>query len=142
MTRPSRDETMMGLAFMIAERSTCSRRQVGAVAVDNMGRVLSMGHNGVAAGETHCTDVPCSGATLPSGSGLEVCQAVHAEINCLLFCPDVMKIDTIYVTTSPCHLCIRALLNTSCQRIVYEELYDDVPLQRWANVGRVSEQTL
>jgi dCMP deaminase len=132
--RPSRDETMMTLAYAIAERSTCARRKVGAVAVSSLGRVLSMGHNGVATGEVHCTDQPCAGADLPSGTGLAECRAIHAESNMLLFCPDVMQIDTMYSTTAPCDLCVRLLLNTSCRRIVYAEEYDQAALDRWMSL--------
>ena len=136
MTRPTRDETMLAIAFTIARRSTCARREVGAVLTDANGRVLAVGHNGVAMGEVHCVDEPCAGVGLPSTTGLDVCLAAHAEMNCLTFCPDVMRIDTIYVTASPCSHCVRYLLNTSCRRIVYEEPYDDAAVARWTRSGR------
>lgn len=138
--RPSRDETMMALARTIAERSTCVRRQVGAVAVDAHGRVLAMGHNGVAMGELHCVDVPCAGANLPSGQGLDVCESEHAERNLLSFTDDITKIDTIYITASPCTGCVRGLLNTGAKRLVYAELYDKVALERWHRSGRTSQK--
>lgn len=141
MTRPTRDETMMILARTIAKRSTCPRREVGAVVVDVNGRVLSMGHNGVAMGEPHCSDGnPCGGESHAHGVGLVACFACHAEMNALLFCPDVMKIDTIYTTASPCAMCIRYLLNTSCRRIVYAETYDSTSLERWLRAGRKEEK--
>lgn len=121
--RPSRDETMLQLAETIAKRSTCGRRQVGCVLVDEHGRVLSMGHNGVPRGWQHCTESPCKGVGLASGSGLDQCVAVHAEQNALLFCSDVMKIQTVYVTASPCISCIKMLMNTSAFRIVFREQY-------------------
>lgn len=123
MTRPSRDATMMRIAQTIAQRSTCVRRQVGCVMTDKHGRVVSMGHNGVAMGQPHCTNHPCPGAKLASGTGLDTCQALHAEQNALLFSPDVMKIHTCYVTASPCTSCVKLLLNTSCTRIVFLERY-------------------
>lgn len=123
MTRPSRHETMLKLANTIAERSTCGRRQVGCVITDENGRVISMGHNGVAKGQVHCTELPCPGANCPSGTGLDLCQAIHAEQNALLFCPDVMKIHACYVTASPCVHCVKMLLNTSCQEIHFLEEY-------------------
>ncbi len=142
MTRPSRDETMMDLARTIARRSTCARRRVGAVLVDANGRVLSLGHNGVAMGEVHCTDEPCAGVGLPSNHGLGTCLACHAETNALIFCANVMRIETLYVTASPCTMCVRSLLNTSCRRIVYEELYDDASLARWERAGRIADQLI
>lgn len=121
----------MDIARTIGRRSTCPRRQVGAVLVDALGRVLSVGHNGVARGERHCTDEPCGGAGMASGVGLDQCNACHGEANSLIFCPDVERIDTLYVTVSPCTHCIRLLLNTSCRRIVYAEPYDPAALARW-----------
>lgn len=134
--RPSRPDTMMGVARLLAQRSTCQRRRVGAVLVDDRHRILATGHNGVPMNSPHCLDHPCPGVGLPSGTGLDLCRAVHAEMNAMLFCPDVMKIDTLYVTTSPCMLCIRMLLNTSCQHIIYGELYQDEPLHWWESMGR------
>ena len=131
---------MLELARVIAGRSTCRRRAVGAVAVDSYGRVLSMGHNGVPRGQAHCADFPCSGFKSPSGVDLGACQAVHAEMNALLFCPDVMKIDTLYVTTSPCLLCTRMILNTSCRRIIYDEVYDQEAIEWLTSQGATVEK--
>lgn len=103
--------------------------------VDEYGRELSSGHNGVPRNFPHCTDKPCAGADLPSGQGLDVCQAIHAEQNALMFCSDIMKIHTCYVTTFPCVMCIKMLLNTSCETIVCSELYSkehmEAALQLW-----------
>jgi dCMP deaminase len=137
--RPSRDETMMELARVIAKRSTCRRRGVGAVATDAYGRVLAIGHNGPARGEAHCTTTPCDGVGMASGTGLDVCRAIHAEQNVLMFCSDIMAINTIYVTASPCPHCIKMLMNTGCRRIIYDEVYSEVALDWWRDRGRVAE---
>lgn len=113
----------MTIAYAIAERSTCLRRKVGAVAIDHFGRVLAVAHNGSPKGHPHCIDMPCAGATAMSGAGLDLCEAVHAEMNLLSFCPDIMRIDTIYVTASPCITCIKSIANSSCIRIVFAEPY-------------------
>lgn len=65
----------------------------------------------------------CAGATAPSGTQLESCEAIHAEQNALLQCRDVFSIVTCYVTHSPCITCVKLLLNTSCQRIIFRERY-------------------
>ena len=136
-SRPSRIETMLRIAEVIAERSTCCRRRVGCVLTDKNGRVLSIGHNGVAMGQPHCTDEPCRGAHLPSGTGLDRCLALHAEQNALMFCSDIMKIDTCHVTASPCMTCVKLLLNTSCRTIVFRELYPHTEaLKLWTDSGR------
>lgn len=122
---------MMAVAAALSERSTCRRRKVGAVLTDHLGRILATGYNGVPMDDVHCLDEPCPGADLPSGTGLDLCHAIHAEANALLFCPDITRIETLYVTTSPCLLCIRLLLNTSCQLIHYLEPYDERALEWW-----------
>ena len=91
--------------------------------VDEAGSVLSTGCNGPARGELHCIEVPCGGAKLPSGQGLDSCEAVHAEQNAIMQCRDVMKIRTCYCTTAPCVHCIKLLMNTSCQRVVFMDDY-------------------
>lgn len=79
----------------------------------------------------------CPGANLPSGQGLDKCQALHAEQNALLQCRDVYQIDTAYVTTSPCITCTKLFLNTSCRRIVFLEEYPHSDSkQMWESSGR------
>lgn len=161
--RLSRDEWAMQLAFITAQRATCLRRTVGCVLLNARGHVLSTGYNGVAAGLPHCNEVEmvgadyedcgggvmmprrmveshphaCSGATSPSGTNLDGCQAIHAEQNALLQCRDVYSIHTAFVTTSPCMTCIKLLLNTSCERIVYAEEYPHSEAKDlWVGAGR------
>lgn len=138
MIRPTHDEVMLSVAVEVARRGTCARRQVGCVLTDKYQRIVATGFNGMARGEPHCLDHPCSGAGLPSGTGLDVCQAIHAEVNALMHCNDVMKIHTCYTTVSPCVICIRALINTSCERIVFLEEYPhpDAKL-RWLGSRRI-----
>jgi dCMP deaminase len=124
MRRPSREETALSLAAIWAKRGTCCRRQVGCVLVDADGHELSTGYNGPASGMPHCTrETPCPGASSPSGQGLDLCEAVHAEANALLFCPDVRKIEYAYVTCSPCVHCVKLLMNTGCRVIIFSERY-------------------
>lgn len=134
--RPLRDSTMLKLASVIAERSTCARRKVGCALTDSHGRVLAIGHNGVPKNFPHCTERLCPGAKLPSGSGLDTCQAIHAEINALMFCPDIMKVHSLYVTASPCLGCIKAILNSSCERIVFLEKYPHPQAEELWQQGR------
>lgn len=150
--RPTRDEWGLQLAQVTASRSTCLRRSVGCVLVDKRGHILATGYNGVAAGAKHCnesrqlyppfreTDYPhaCPGAQSPSGTNLDGCQAIHAEQNALLQCGKVWEIDTCYTTTAPCMTCVKLLLNTSCQRIVFKEDYPHSEARvLWENAGRI-----
>lgn len=116
----------MEIVDVVAKRSTCARRAVGCVVVDSNSRIMSTGHNGVPPGIEHCTDKPCAGASCPSGTSLDLCKATHAEINALLFCNDVMKIGTVYVSCVPCMQCVKALLTTSVKRIVYANPYNSL----------------
>ena len=133
MTRPSKDITCLRTALVWAERSTCARRKVGCVLANNHGHVLATGYNGPPAGYRHCTRIPCPGADQPSGQGLQLCEAIHAEANALLQCPDVRQIHTAYCTTAPCGECVKLLLNTQCRRIVFIRDYphSEVSRERW-----------
>lgn len=145
--RSTRDQWAMQMALVTSKRSTCCRRNVGAVFLNERGHVLSTGYNGVAAGQPHCnthdpfSDVgfphACSGAHAPSGTNLDGCQAIHAEQNALLQCKDVYAIDTAYVTASPCMTCTKLLLNTGCKRIVFLEEYPHAEARHlWESAGR------
>ena len=75
------------------------------------------------AGGSYCYPHECADSASLSGLNLDACEAVHGEQNALLQCRDVFAIDTAYVTTSPCLTCVKLLLNTSCQRIIFAEPY-------------------
>jgi len=133
---------MLDVAKVLANRSTCHRRKVGAVAVDAYGRILAAAHNGVPKGQRHCgnlgdSDGLCPGAYQLSGQGLDLCQAIHAEQNLLVFLADPMKVEAVYVTCSPCVHCVKMLMNTSCRRIVFEERYshDGAARELWNQTG-------
>ncbi len=135
--RPTIDKTFIEVAYIISKRSTCKRRQVGCVLTDFKNRVIATGHNGVAMGQPHCINSPCPGATSVSGEALDLCEAIHAEQNALLYCSDPFKILTCYVTTFPCVHCIKMLMNTSCELIVYDELYTHQQAHTlWNSSGR------
>ena len=138
MERISKDEYFSELASLVSRRGTCARRLVGCVLVSGRGHVLATGYNGVPRGHVHCIDHHCPGAGLPSGTGLDQCEAIHAEQNALLQCKDVNDIDTAYVTAMPCMTCTKLLLNTSCRRIVYVEPYPHEEARLlWIKNGRI-----
>jgi dCMP deaminase len=130
--RPEHDTYFLDICRAVAKRSTCLRRQVGAVLVDQDHRILSTGYNGGPCGLLNCCDLhTCLRQDQVSGAGLQECVAVHAEQNALLQCPDTRLIHTIYCTHEPCQWCARLLLNTRCQRVVFVEGYPNSGVDLW-----------
>lgn len=139
MTRPTLDQTYMEVARTFAKRATCSRRQVGAVVTGN-GYILSSGYNGSFPGSTHCIDVPCAGAGLASGTGLDLCMSAHAEQNAIARLRQVDEADTLYCTTAPCISCTKLALCIGIKRIVADQNYPTSGKGLWLSSGRVWSQ--
>lgn len=136
-SRISSDEYFLQMAEHAALRATCIRRKVGCVLTNDYGHVLATGYNGVASGRPHCIDSPCPGAGYPSGQGLQLCEAIHAEQNALIQCREPMAIHTAYCTASPCMHCLRMLMNTPCDRIVFRQAYPHSEAEsQWRALGR------
>ncbi len=127
--RPSWDEYFMTITHEVAKRSTCLRRQIGAVLVMDK-RILATGYNGVPSGITHCSERGCLRAAhnVPSGERHELCRGLHAEMNALLQSAQYgIKVQgaTLYCTNCPCILCTKMLINGGIVRIVAETDYPD-----------------
>ncbi len=123
--RESKNQYFLKIARLVATRATCPKREVGCVIVNKHGHIKATGYNGVPMNHPHCTEKPCGGQNISSTLGQEFCMATHAEQNALLQCHDVMDIDTIYITCSPCMTCAKLIANTSCKKVVYSEEYKD-----------------
>jgi len=123
-SRPSTQDYFLDIVEKVATRGSCARRKVGCVLVNKLDHILSTGYNGPPSELPNCSEHNCSGAHFASGEGLDVCEAVHAEQNALLQCSNVQEIVTAYCTTAPCIHCLKLLLNTSCEHIVF---IDDYP---------------
>ncbi len=142
MDRPSNDEYFMNMAKLVATRSTCVRRRVGAVIVKDK-RVLSTGYNGAPKGSKHCDEKGCIRVDLdvPSGTRHELCRGVHAEQNAVVqaaYFGVSVKDSTIYTTTYPCSMCAKMLINAGVVEIVYNEGYpDDLSKELIAESGMV-----
>lgn len=129
MDRPSWDDYFMQIADLVAQRSTCLRRQVGAVVVKDR-RILATGYNGAPAGIRHCSEVGCLREEygIPSGERHELCRAIHAEQNAIIQAAlhgIRLKGATLYCTHQPCLLCAKMLINAGIRRIVYRGDYPD-----------------
>lgn len=125
--RPGWDEYFMELAAVVATRSNCSRRHVGAVVVRNR-HILATGYNGTPYGVKNCFEggcPRCSGDT-KSGSHLEECLCVHAEQNAICQAAQhghAIEGGTVYVTISPCLTCAKLLVNAGIREVVYSGEY-------------------
>ena len=135
--RQPADFYFLRMALLVSERGTCVRRKVGCILVNKKNHVLATGYNGNPSGFSHCLDNPCKGANSTSGKDLDKCEAIHAEQNALLQCKDVYDIDRVYTTVEPCVHCVKLLLNTSTQQIIYGEKYvHDQARILWESSGR------
>lgn len=127
--RPGWNEYFMEIAHVVKRRSTCIRRQIGAVIVkDN--RILTTGYNGPPPGMKHCDEVGCLRKQLnvPSGERHELCRALHAEQNAIIqAAKSGVEVDgaVIYVTTQPCMICAKLIVASGIKKIVYEGDYPD-----------------
>jgi len=127
--RPSWDEYFLDVANIVATRSTCLRRKVGAVIVKDK-RILATGYNGVPSGLRHCLDVGCirDKLKIPSGERHELCRGLHAEQNAILQAV-VHHIDIkdsiLYITNQCCIICAKMLINAQVKEIVISAGYPD-----------------
>lgn len=123
--RLSIDEYYTEMLKLVAARSTCKRRQVGAIISTEKGILISMGYNGVPSGVPHCIDTPCAGAGHQPGDNSK-CLAIHAEQNAILHAEGrIRDAHTLYCTCTPCFNCCKLILGTPITRIVYLEKYAD-----------------
>jgi len=127
--RPGIDEYFLRIASVVAERSTCLRHHVGAVAVKDK-HILSTGYNGAAAGLKDCLELGClrDELNITSGTRHEICRAIHAEQNVIIQAAlhgVSLEGATIYCTHSPCVLCAKMLANARIKRFVTFGSYAD-----------------
>jgi dCMP deaminase len=127
--RPDIDEYFLKIASVVAERATCLRHHMGAVAVGDK-HILATGYNGAPSGLNDCLTLGClrNELNIPSGKRAEVCRAVHAEQNVIIQAAlhgISIKDSTIYCTHSPCVLCAKMLVNAQIRRFVSFGRYND-----------------
>ncbi len=127
--RPSWDSYFMDIAILVARRSTCLRRAVGAVLVKDR-RILATGYNGAPSGVRHCAETGCLREKLnvPSGQRHELCRGIHAEQNAIIqaaFHGVSIKGADLYCTNQPCSICARMIINAGIRAIYYQHGYQD-----------------
>ncbi|MDO9575537.1 MAG: cytidine/deoxycytidylate deaminase family protein [bacterium] len=127
--RPPWDKYFMDIATLVASRSTCLRRNVGACVVKDR-RILTTGYNGAPTGIAHCEDVGCLREKLkvPSGERHELCRGLHAEQNAIIQAAKTgisLEGAIMYVTNHPCFICAKMIINSGIKKVIYKDGYPD-----------------
>jgi dCMP deaminase len=127
--RPSWETYFMNITELVAQRSTCTRRAVGAIIVKDK-RILSTGYNGAPSGIQHCLDVGCLRETMhvPSGERHELCRGIHAEQNAIIqaaYHGVSVKDAVLFCTNLPCSICAKMIINAGIKKIYYKSGYAD-----------------
>ncbi|MFH1146382.1 MAG: cytidine/deoxycytidylate deaminase family protein [Pseudomonadota bacterium] len=129
MERPAWEDYFMKITCLVAERSTCLRRKVGAVLVKDK-RILATGYNGAPSNLRHCLDIGClrEEKSVPSGQRHELCRGLHAEQNVIIqaaFHGISIANSTLYCTNQPCVICTKMIINAGIKKIYFHEGYSD-----------------
>ena len=119
----------MDITFLVAKRSTCLRRAVGALIVKDK-RILTTGYNGAPTGIKHCIEIGCLREELnvPSGEKHELCRGIHAEQNAIIqaaYHGVSIKDATLFCTNMPCSICAKMIINAGIKKIYYHSGYAD-----------------
>ena len=125
--RPDWDEYFLGIAKMVAMRSSCIKRKVAAVLVKDR-RIISTGYNGTPRGVTNCNEGGCPRCNnlTASGKDLDECLCSHAEENAITqaaYHGVNIKESMLYTTFSPCLICTKMIINSGIREVVYNVDY-------------------
>jgi len=127
--RPSWDEYFMSIANLVATRSTCLRRKVGAVLVREK-KILATGYNGAPSHIEHCEKAGClrDRLNIPSGQRHELCRGLHGEQNAFLQAAlhgTSVNGSILYSTVQPCIICTKMIINAGIKEVVISGSYPD-----------------
>lgn len=158
MERPSKDKYYLSMALFVAERSTCLRRQFGAIIVNN-DQIISSGYAGAPRGTPNCSDLKkCyrDARNIPPGKNYELCRSVHAEMNAAIHASrHEMLGGTIYIAgrnlklegapvtqAMPCKLCRRIIINAGIARVVITDTnkkgFSEMNTEDWIRAAKVN----
>jgi dCMP deaminase len=127
--RPSWNSYFMGIAELVAKRSTCTRRSVGAIVVKDK-QILTTGYNGAPSWVAHCLETGClrEQMNIPSGERHELCRGIHAEQNAIIqaaYHGVSIKGSDLFCTNHPCVICAKMIINAGIVNIYYRSGYAD-----------------
>ena len=121
LKKPSEDGFFMEIAQVVAKKSYCVKRKVGAVLVRQK-RILALGFDDTPRHIKHCNENGCPGC---NKEGLQMqCLCNHAEENVIVQAAyhGVSTQDaTVYTTDSPCLRCTQILINAGIKELVFNE---------------------
>ncbi len=129
LKRIDTDRYFLKIASVVAERATCRRHHIGAVAVRDK-HILATGYNGAPSGRKDCLELGClrDELNIPSGEKHEICRGIHAEQNVIIQASlhgISLEGSTIYSTHTPCRICAKMLVNARIKRFVTFGEYND-----------------
>jgi dCMP deaminase len=137
------NEYFIDIAVLVSSRSTCLRKQHGAVIVKDK-QILSTGYNGVPSKIGHCTSCYRMDNNIPSGTMYETCRSIHAEMNSIVLAAkhgiSINGAD-MYITGIPCIMCARAIINAGIKNIItiidaeYTASYGEASLELLKEAG-------
>ncbi len=146
LKRPSWDEYFLSIADLVSTRSTCLRRNVGAVLVKDK-RILATGYNGAPREIRHCDEVGCirQKLNIPSGERHELCRGLHGEQNAFLQAAlhgTSLKGAILYSTTQPCIICAKMIINAGITEVVIKGDYPDKLAKSFLQEAKVKVRVL
>jgi len=141
-SRPSWEAYFMDITSLVARRSTCLRRSVGAIIVKDK-RILSTGYNGAPTGIRHCLEVGClrEKLNIDSGKNHELCRGIHAEQNAIIqaaYHGVSIKGATLFCTNLPCSICAKMIINAGISEICYQSGYADSMSEEMLNEASIN----
>ncbi len=127
MNRLEWEDYFIEITKLVAKRSDCYSRQVGAIIVKN-NRILATGYNGSPSKMESCSERGyCIREDSKQGENLRMCYAIHAEMNCIIQCAKMgicCEDGTLYVTTKPCSDCMKCIIQSGIRKVVYINDYN------------------
>lgn len=130
MARLTKNEYYLDMAMVAAKRSTCLKRNYGAIIVKN-DRIISTGYNGAPRGCTNCLEIGCPRMSVAHNTEYSTCRSVHAEMNAIIHAKyDEMVGATLYLNgfdcinsapvqdVEPCPICRRMIINAQIKEVI------------------------
>ncbi|PLX17018.1 MAG: cytidine deaminase [Candidatus Muiribacterium halophilum] len=144
--RPDWKHYFMDITNLVSTRSTCLRRGVGAIIVENK-HILATGYNGVPRGITHCEQTGCLREKLnvPSGQRAELCRGLHAEQNAIIqAATHGVKIEgaDLYCTHQPCVICSKMIINAGIKKVYIAHPYPDELAQEMLSEAGITVEVI